>query len=143
MTMKRLTYRMLSTFDSFEDRFEYLRLSGIVGAETFGSARYLNQGFYTSNEWKSIRNDVILRDDGCDLGVPGRLIRGRIIVHHLNPVSELEIVHGDESLLDLDNLVCTSFITHQAIHYGDKSLLFPDPIERRPNDTCPWKGGCL
>lgn len=143
MTMKRLTYRMLSTFDSFEDRFEYLRLSGIVGAETFGSARYLNQGFYTSNEWKSIRNDVILRDDGCDLGVPGRLIRGRIIVHHLNPVSELEIVHGDDSLLDLDNLVCTSFITHQAIHYGDKSLLFPDPIERRPNDTCPWKGGCL
>lgn len=141
--MRKRTYRVLSTLDSFDDRFEYLRLSGAVGAETFGSARYLNQGFYTSSEWKSVRDRVILRDEGCDLGVPGRLIRGRIIIHHLNPITELELIHGDDSLLDLDNLVCTSFVTHQAIHYGDKSLLFPDPIERHPNDTCPWKGGRL
>ena len=141
--MKRLTYRELSTIDSFDDRFDYLRLTGLVGVETFGSARYLNQGFYTSNEWKSIRNHVILRDEGCDLGVPGRLIHGRIIVHHLNPITELELVHGEDSLLDPDNLICVSFITHQAIHYGDKSLLYPDPVERHPNDTCPWKGGRL
>lgn len=141
--MRKLTYRTLSTIDSFDDRFEYLKLSGAVGAETFGSARYLNQGFYTSSEWKSVRDRVILRDEGCDLGVPGRLIRGRIIIHHLNPITELELIHGDDSLLDLDNLVCTSFITHQAIHYGDRSLLYPDPIERHPNDTCPWKGGRL
>lgn len=141
--MRKLTYKTLSTIDNFDDRFEYLKLSGAVGAETFGSARYLNQGFYTSSEWKTVRDRVILRDEGCDLAIPGRLIRGRIIIHHLNPITELELIHGDDSLLDLDNLVCTSFITHQAIHYGDRSLLYPDPIERYPNDTCPWKGGRL
>lgn len=141
--MNLKTYRRLLTFDSFEDRFEYLKLSGTVGAETFGSSRYLNQDFYTSKEWERIRNEVIVRDEGCDLGIPGRLIRGRIIVHHINPISEDELVHGSDSLLNLDNLVCTSFITHQAIHYGDKNLLYPDPIERHPNDTCPWKGGRL
>lgn len=120
-----------------------MKLRGNVGAETFGSSRYLNQEFYRSREWMNMRDHVILRDEGCDLGVPGRLIRGRIIIHHLNPLTELEIVHGADSLLDPENLVCTSFITHQAIHYGDKSLLYPDPVERTPNDTCPWKGGRL
>ena len=138
-----LSYRTLLQIPSFEERFEYLKLRGNVGAETFGSSRYLNQEFYTSHEWKSIRDRIIVRDEGCDLGVPGRLIRGRIIIHHLNPVSELELVHGDDSLLDPDNLICTSFVTHQAIHYGDRSLLYPDPVERTPNDTCPWKGGLL
>ena len=133
-----LTYRTLLEIPSFDERFEYLKLLGNVGAETFGSSRYLNQEFYSSPEWKQIRNHVILRDEGCDLAVPGR-----IIIHHLNPVTELALVHGDDSVLDPDNLVCTSFITHQAIHYGDKSLLYPDPVERTPNDTCPWKGGRL
>lgn len=136
-------YKELSAIPSFEDRFEYLRLVGVVGSETFGSSRYMNQEFYRSREWKRFRDEVILRDEGCDLAVPGRLIRGRIIIHHLNPITENEIVHGSEALFDMENVVCTSFITHQAIHYGDKSLLYPDPIERYPNDTCPWKGGKL
>lgn len=136
-------YSDLLLLDSFDKRFEYLKLSGIVGEETFGSARYANQNFYTSSEWKSIRDSIILRDEGCDLGIPGRLIRGKIIIHHINPISNDDLIHGDPYLLDPENLICTSFITHQAIHYGDKSLLFPDPIERCPNDTCPWKGGRL
>lgn len=136
-------YSELASLPSFEDRFEYLKLRGIVGDETFGSARYANQMFYASQEWKQIRNDIIVRDEGCDLGVPGRLIRGRIIIHHINPITEDDLEHGDSYLLDPENLICTSFVTHQAIHYGDASLLFPDPIERYPNDTCPWKGGRL
>ena len=141
--MRSRTYRGLLQFDSFEERFEYLKLLGSVGAETFGSSRYMNQDFYRSREWKSFRDGIILRDEGCDLGVPGRLIRGRIIVHHLDPITEDDLVHGADLLLDPDNAVCTSFVTHQAIHYGDASLLFPDPVERYPNDTCPWKGGRL
>lgn len=136
-------YSELVQIPSFEDRFEYLKLIGRVGAETFGSARFMNQDFYRSREWKQFRDEVILRDEGCDLGVPGRLIRGRLLIHHLNPITEDELIHGSYSLLDPENAICTSFITHQAIHYGDKSLLYPDPIERHPNDTCPWKGGRL
>lgn len=136
-------YSELIEIPSFEDRFEYLKLVGIVGAETFGSSRFMNQNFYRSREWKQFRDEVILRDEGCDLGVPGRLIRGRILIHHLNPITEDELVHGAHSLLDPENAICTSFITHQAIHYGDRSLLYPDPVDRYPNDTCPWKGGKL
>ena len=136
-------YSELIEIPSFEDRFEYLKLVGIVGAETFGSSRFMNQNFYRSREWKRFRDEVILRDEGCDLGVPGRLIRGRILIHHLNPITEDELVHGACSLLDPENAISTSFITHQAIHYGDRSLLYPDPVDRYPNDTCPWKGGKL
>lgn len=143
MKMLSKTYGQLIQLPSFEERFEYLKLRGGVGVDTFGSSRYLNQAFYTSREWKLLRNDVILRDEGCDLGVPGRLIHGRIIIHHINPITEDDLIHSDYSCLDPNNLICTSFITHNAIHYGDSSLLFPDPIERRPNDTCPWKGGRL
>ena len=142
MTMT-LRYSELIEIPSFEDRFEYARLIGRVGAETFGSARYTNQMFYRSNEWKRFRDAVIIRDEGCDLGIPGRLIHGRIIVHHLNPITEEDLYHGSPSLLDMENAICVSFITHQAIHYGDKDLLYQDPVERYPNDTCPWKGGKL
>lgn len=137
------TYSDLLQLETFEERFEYLKLNGRVGAETFGSARYMNQAFYSSPEWKSLRHDIIIRDEGCDLGIPGRVIRGRILIHHLNPITDYEIEHHSGSLLDMENLICTSFVTHQAIHYGDAGLLFPDPIERSPNDTCPWKGGRL
>lgn len=138
------SYRQLLLLDSFEDRFEYLKLVGSVGAETFGSSRYLNQEFYKSREWLDLRNDIILRDEGCDLGVPGRLIHGRIIIHHINPIDEHSLSHGLlDSALDPNNLVCTSFLTHNAIHYGDSRLLYSDPVERYPNDTCPWKGGRL
>lgn len=138
------SYRQLLLLDSFEDRFEYLKLVGSVGAETFGSSRYLNQEFYKSREWLNLRNDIILRDEGCDLGVPGRLIHGRIIIHHINPIDERSLSHGLlDSALDPNNLVCTSFLTHNAIHYGDSRLLYSDPVERYPNDTCPWKGGRL
>ena len=136
-------YSEMLEIPSFEERFEYLKLLGSVGAATFGSARYMNQEFYRSREWKRFRDEIILRDEGCDLAVPGRLVRGRLLVHHLNPITEDELVHGSMSLLDPENAVCVSFITHQAIHYGDKSLLYPDPVERHPNDTCPWKGGRL
>lgn len=136
-------YSEMLEIPSFEDRFEYLKLVGSVGAATFGSARYMNQEFYRSREWKRFRDEIILRDEGCDLAVPGRLVRGRLLVHHLNPITEDELVHGATSLLDPENAVCVSFITHQAIHYGDKDLLYPDPVERHPNDTCPWKGGRL
>ena len=142
MTM-RIRYSELVEIPSFEDRFEYLNLVGRVGFETFGSSRYVNQEFYRSREWKNFRDQIILRDEGCDLAVPGRLIQGRIILHHLNPITEDEIVHGADSLLDPENVVCTCFVTHNAIHYGDRNLLYPDPVDRYPNDTCPWKGGKL
>ena len=138
---KRKTYRELSELCSFLDRFEYLKLRGSVGKETFGSFRYLNQAFYQSLEWRSFRNSIIIRDNGCDLGVPGREIKGRLIIHHINPITDDEIYHASDSLMDPDNVICVSFVTHNAIHYGDTGLLYPDPIERRPYDTCPWKGG--
>ena len=141
--MKRYdrTYTKLMTIESFVERFDYLSLLGVVGADTFGRTRYLNQEFYKSGEWLSIRDEVILRDNGCDLAIPGREISGLIIVHHLNPITEEDILERSECLLDMENLVCTSLTTHNALHYGDEDNLFPDPVERRPNDTCPWKGG--
>ncbi len=141
--MGRLTYSHLKSLETFEDRFEYLRLKGEVGSATFGSARYINQDFYRSREWKDIRRDVILRDNGCDLGIQTRPIQGRVIIHHLNPITEDNLAHADLCLYDLENLICVSFVTHNAIHYGDSSLLFPEPFERTPFDTCPWKGGRL
>lgn len=132
------TYSELSKLTSFIDRFNYLKLSGTVGEETFGFDRYLNQILYRSQRWKSVRNYVILRDNGCDLGVEGFEIPGRIIVHHMNPITLLDITTESEFLMDPEFLISTVHNTHNAIHYGDESLLVTTPIERRPNDTCPW-----
>lgn len=133
------TYSELILLQTFLDRFEYLRLDGSVGMQTFGFDRYLNQDFYRSTEWKRIRDQVIIRDDGCDLGIPGYYIRGRVYIHHLNPITQDDLIRQRGLLLDPENLICVSHETHNAIHYGDATLLEKEPIERRPNDTCPWK----
>lgn len=132
------TYSELKQLQTFEERYEYCKLGGIVGETTFGFDRYLNQQFYRSPEWKRIRREIILRDEGCDLAFPGYEIHSRIYIHHLNPISEDELLHGVEAIINPNNLVCVSFDTHQAIHYGDSSLLPKTPIERRPNDTKLW-----
>lgn len=134
------TYSELITFETFEERYEYLRLDGVVGEETFGFDRYLNQEFYQrSQEWKCIRDFVIIRDQGCDLGIDGREIRGKIIVHHMNPITKDDLLNRTPFLLDPEYLICTLKSTHDAIHYGDENLLMKGPIERKPNDTCPWR----
>lgn len=135
------SYSELSKIKTFEKRFEYLALHGIVGSETFGSNRFLNQNFYRSKEWKEARRIVIIRDNGCDLGIPDREIVDRIYIHHINPVTIDDVVNMNCSLFDPENLICVSHRTHEAIHYGDKSLLLLDETERKPNDTCPWKRG--
>ena len=133
------TYSELSRLPSFKERYEYLRLQGIVGRETFGFDRYLNQIFYRSQRWKRIRDEVIIRDNGCDLGVPGYEIHGRIIIHHMNPITMEDIERESDYLLDPEFLICTVHNTHNAIHYGDEKLLVPTPIVRSKYDTCPWK----
>lgn len=133
------TYSELSKLKTFKDRFQYLRLGGFVGEETFGYDRYINQKFYMSKEWKSIREKIIIRDNGCDLGMEGYEIRGPIYIHHMNPITVNDLVDQTEILSNPDFLICTSFNTHNAIHYSDESLLITDPVERTPNDTCPWK----
>lgn len=133
------TYRDLTYFDTFEERYEYLRLGGIVGAETFGFDRMFNQLFYRSSEWRSIRDLVIIRDKGCDLGIDGFEIHGSIFVHHMNPIYLDDIQNQTDFLLNPDFLICTTQATHNAIHYGDKTLLVTGPIVRTPNDTTPWK----
>lgn len=133
------TYSELITFPTFEERFRYLKLDGRVGEETFGFDRYLNQIFYKSPEWQSVRNHVIARDMGRDLGIEGREIFGRILIHHMNPISKEDILGRSEFLLDPEYLICTVKNTHDAIHYSDESLLVKDPVIRRRNDTCPWK----
>lgn len=134
-------YSELITIPTFKERYEYLRLGGQVGKETFGFDRYLNQVFYRSKEWKSIRDYVITRDNGCDLGIEGREIPGRILIHHMNPITAEDIYNRSEFLLDPEYLISTIKITHDAIHYGDESLLLSEPIERTKNDTCPWRRG--
>nr|DAJ85648.1 MAG TPA: HNH endonuclease bacteriophage, HNH Endonuclease, DNA.52A [Caudoviricetes sp.] len=134
------TYSELSKFKTFKERYEYLKLGGIVGEETFGFDRYLNQMFYKSEEWKRIRNYVIIRDNGCDLGIQDRkIIDGIILVHHMNPITKEDIINKNEILLDPEYLITTVKNTHDAIHYGDKSLLVEDLVERSANDTCLWK----
>ena len=134
------SYKELARLSTFQERYDYLRLSGIVGQATFGSDRYLNQILYKSHDWRTFRNQVILRDNGCDLGIEGRDILGdRIIIHHINPLTVEDVENRNPAIFDLDNVICVSHNTHEAIHYGDESLLPKDPIERRPNDTCPWK----
>ena len=141
MGMKKMirTYSELIKLKTFKDRFEYLKLDGIVGEETFGFERYMNQIFYKSREWTSVRRSVIIRDNGCDLGVEGYEIHGKILIHHMNPINLSDIVHKTDELLNPDYLITTVLSTHNAIHYGDASLLPVLPIERRANDTCPWK----
>lgn len=133
------TYSELIKIPTFEERYEYLRLGGKVGEETFGFDRYLNQMFYRSKEWRSIRDHVITRDNGCDLAMAGHEVYSRILIHHMNPITADDILQRSEYLLNPEYLVSTIKRTHDAIHYGDRSLLIVAPIERTKNDTCPWK----
>lgn len=134
------TYTELSKLKTFEERFEYLRLDGQVGKETFGFDRIFNQIFYRSVEWKRVRDQVIIRDCGCDLGVLGHEIYGqRILIHHMNPISLEDLERRSEILMNPEYLITTIHNTHQAIHYGDEDLLIKLPRERTKNDTCPWK----
>lgn len=138
-TMSIKTYSELVLLPTFKARYQYLRLNGEVGKETFGFDRYMNQFFYRSPEWRRVRDLVITRDEGCDLGIQGREIFGRIIIHHMNPISPEDIRDRSDFLLDPEYLITTIHDTHLAIHYGDEHLLIQEPIVRRPNDTCPWK----
>lgn len=133
------TYSELITLDTFEERYEYLRLGGRVGEETFGFDRYLNQILYHSDEWQKLRRKIILRDNACDLGIPGREIEKYIIIHHMNPISKEDILSRSELVYNPEYLICTFKPTHLAIHYSDKSLLMTVPPERSRNDTCPWR----
>ena len=140
MKMKNIkTYSELITLPTFKERYKYLQLSGAVGEETFGFDRYVNQKFYRSQEWKRVRDFVIIRDNGCDLGVEGYDIHGKILIHHMNPIRIDDIRFLSEYLMNPEYLISTTLSTHNAIHYGDESLLMAEPIERTPNDTCPWK----
>ena len=134
------TYSELIQLETFEERFEYLRLDGMVGKDTFGFDRYLNQLFYNSIEWKQIRNFVISRDCGCDLGVIDHEIYGKVLIHHMNPLTKDDIINKTDYLLNPEYLICVSFETHQAIHYGNNKYINDNiPIQRRKNDTCPWR----
>ncbi len=133
------TYSELSTLNTFKERYEYLRLGGTVCQDTFGFDRYLNQLFYRSVRWKRIRDEVIIRDNGCDLGIDGYEIYGKIIIHHMNPISIQDIKVESNMLLNPEYLITTTQSTHNAIHYGDGSLLLLEPICRTKNDTCPWR----
>lgn len=132
------TYSELIKLYSFEDRYRYLKLNGRIGEDTFGFDRYLNQIFYRSQKWKSVRDFVIIRDNGCDLGMDDREIYGKILIHHMNPITIKDIEKESSFLLDPEYLICTSQNTHNAIHYGDESKLILAPIERTKNDMCPW-----
>lgn len=137
--MKIRTYNEMILLPTFEDRYKYLKLGGVVGDETFGFDRYFNQAFYKSKEWLHARQEAIIRDNGCDLAIADRRIFDHIIVHHMNPLTMEQIEEGGPELFDLRYLVCVSHDTHNAIHYGDEKLLIKDTVvERRPGDTCPW-----
>ena len=132
-------YTELSKLSTFKKRFDYLKLNGSVGKETFGFDRLFNQRFYSSREWKQVRDQVIVRDNGCDLGFPDFSIMGRIYIHHMNPFTMEDLERNAVVLLNPEYLICVSFDTHNAIHYGSESLLPREPVQRRKNDTCPWK----
>lgn len=139
-TMKIRTYEELSKLKTFEERYEYLKLDGVVGEETFGFDRYLNQQFYKYDpDWKKVRDEVIFRDNGCDLGIEGREINGPIMVHHMNPITKDDILNRSEYLLNPNYLITTIKSTHNAIHYGSSDLLMKDPVVRSKNDTCLWR----
>ena len=133
------TYSELIKIPTFKERFEYLSLKGQVGVETFGFDRWMNQQLYRSREWKRVRDQIIVRDSGCDLGILGREICNGIIIHHMNPLTQDDIRESTRNLFDPEFLICTSFDTHQAIHYGNADLLITEPVARQPFDTCPWK----
>lgn len=133
-------YSELVKLCSFEDRYEYCRLASDIGSETFGFDRYMNQMFYSSKEWRDFRRHIIIRDNGLDLAFFDRPIIGKVFVHHLNPLTVEQLKLGGEDLFNPENFVCVSFDTHQAIHYGDKSLIIPSSfVTRKPNDTIPWR----
>lgn len=133
------TYSELITLPTFEERFRYLKLDGIIGKETFGFKRYINQEFYHSCEWLSLRDSVIIRDGGCDLGIEGYDIHGSVLIHHINPITYEDIINRNRCIFDPENVICTKLKTHNAIHYGDDSILITTPVERSRNDTCPWR----
>lgn len=137
--MSTKTYSELITIPTFEERFQYLRLKGSVGKDTFGYDRYLNQVLYSSPEWKRLRNQIIIRDGACNLACEGYDIHGRILIHHLNPITVDDVLARSRKVFDPDNLVCVTHNTHNAIHYGDANLLVTGPIIRTKNDTCPWR----
>lgn len=132
------TYNEMLKLKTFDERFDYLKLNGRVGEETFGYSRYLNQLLYRSSDWKRIRREVIIRDNGCDLAIPEYEIAGKVLVHHINPISLKDIEERNPIVYDFNNLVAVSFMTHQALHYGDKNLIIYDPVERKPGDTKLW-----
>lgn len=139
ITKMNRSYQDLIKLKTFEERFDYLKLNGSVGKETFGSNRYFYQNFFKSKEWKRTRDEIIIRDNGCDLGIEDRIITGKLLIHHINPTSMDDISnHNLEILLNPNNLICVSFNTHEAIHYGDESLLLCDFTPRKPNDTKLW-----
>jgi len=138
MTMRIRTYSELRRLDTLKDRFDYLVLQGQVGSATFGFDRYLNQQFYKSKQWEQIRHHIIARDLGCDLGIEGYEIHSRLIIHHMNPMTKLDITDGGSNILDPEFLITTTHLTHNAIHYGDAKLLPRQLIERRPGDTKLW-----
>lgn len=134
------TYSQAMEFQTFEDRFEFLKLTGVVGEETFGRTRFLNQALYRNPRWKSLRNQIIFRDRGCDLACEGYEIPKYALVHHINPITEYDILNETDELYDPENLITVGLRTHNALHYGDIGLLYLDRMaERNPNDTCPWK----
>ena len=133
------TYSELITIPTFEERFEYLQLKGSVGKDTFGYDRYLNQVLYRSPEWKRLRNQIIIRDGGCDLACDGYDIYGKVLIHHLNPITVEDVLARSRKVFDPDNLVCVTHNTHNAIHYGDSDLLVTGVINQKKNDTCPWR----
>lgn len=137
--MNLKTYSELSQLPTFRERFEYLKLDGTIGEDTFGFDRYLNQIFYKSKEWAAVRREVIIRDNGCDLGLDGYEIRGKILIHHMNPIRQQDILRRSALLLNPEYLITTVLSTHNAIHYGDENLLPVVPMERSRNDTCPWR----
>lgn len=137
-TSKIRTYSELIELETFEERFRYLSLRGEVGCATFGGNRWINQQFYTSPQWRRLRYDVIARDEGCDLGAEGYEIHDRIIVHHINPITEEDVLYGTARALDLDNLICTTHDTHNAIHFGDERILRKPFVPRSPGDTRLW-----
>lgn len=134
------TYSDLMMIPTFKERFEYLKISGTVGIDTFGYDRYLNQLLYKCDEWKNARRLAIIRDNGCDLGITGYDIMGNVYVHHMNPITVEDVLNRNPDIFNPEYLICCSLNTHNAIHYGDNDSLFPkEPIERKRNDTCPWK----
>lgn len=136
--MRIRSYSELRRYETLEERFHYLSLRAAVGASTFGFDRYINQQFYTSRQWRDIRHEVILRDNSCDLGIEGFEIHRRPVIHHMNPMRVEDITEGDSSILDPEFLITCSHDTHNAIHYGDESLLPRGPVERKPGDTLLW-----